>query len=81
MAECCIEAFACGLPVIGSDSGEIPYVLKDAGIVVGEKDQIGWIKAITDLLNSPSHRQELGKKSFRKGSYCLCLANHCSTAL
>jgi len=61
-----IEAFACGLPVIGSDSGEIPYVLKDAGIVVGEKDELAWVKTITDLLNSPSQRQELTQKALEK---------------
>ena len=32
-----IEAFACGVPVIGSDSGEIPYVIGDAGRVVGRR--------------------------------------------
>ncbi|MEA5575956.1 glycosyltransferase family 4 protein [Anabaena sp. UHCC 0451] len=61
-----IEAFACGIPVIGSDSGEIPYVIKDAGLVVGEKDQMGWIQAISDLLNSPSQRQELGQKGLER---------------
>ena len=54
-----IEAFACGVPVIGSDSGEIPYVIRDAGIVVGEKDEQGWIQALTDLLESPLKRAEL----------------------
>lgn len=54
-----IEAFACGVPVIGSDSGEIPHVIQDAGVVVGEKDEQGWAIAISDLLNSPSRRQEL----------------------
>jgi glycosyltransferase involved in cell wall biosynthesis len=61
-----IEAFACGIPVIGSDSGEIPYVIEDAGLVVGEKDKVGWVKAISDLLNSPSQRRELGHKGLER---------------
>lgn len=61
-----IEAFACGVPVIGSDSGEIPYVIQDAGVVVGEKDQLGWVAAISDLLNSPSRRQELATKGLER---------------
>ena len=54
-----LEAFACGLPVIGSDSGEIPYVIGDAGLVVGEKDEMGWSKALAGLLESPQQRQRL----------------------
>ncbi len=37
-----IEAFACGVPVIGSDSGEIPFVIGDAGRVVAEADVAAW---------------------------------------
>jgi len=33
-----IEAMACGVPVIGSDSGEIPHVLADAGRLFPEGD-------------------------------------------
>ena len=51
-----IEAFACGVPVIGSDSGEIPYVIGDAGRVVGEKDVVGWAAAIVELLDRPDLR-------------------------
>ncbi|HEY7340749.1 MAG TPA: glycosyltransferase [Ktedonobacterales bacterium] len=33
-----IEAMACGVPVIGSDSGEIPHVIGAAGMIVPEGD-------------------------------------------
>jgi glycosyltransferase involved in cell wall biosynthesis len=61
-----IEAFACGIPVIGSDSGEIPYVLENAGMVVGEKDESGWVAAISDLLENLSRRQALGQAGLEK---------------
>ena len=61
-----IEAFACGVPVIGSDSGEIPYVIQDAGVVVGEKDEQGWLEALSNLLESPSRRAELAAKGLER---------------
>jgi glycosyltransferase involved in cell wall biosynthesis len=54
-----IEAMACGVPVIASDSGEIPYVVGDAGIIVREDDLDGWVTAIQDLIDSPSTRKKL----------------------
>lgn len=56
-----IEAFACKVPVIGSDSGEIPFVIDQAGLVVGEKDVEGWTTAIAGLLESPGRRRELAE--------------------
>jgi len=61
-----VEAFACGVPVIGSDSGEIPYVIGDGGNVVGEKDIQGWINAISDLLDNPNKRAELSAKGLER---------------
>jgi glycosyltransferase involved in cell wall biosynthesis len=58
-----IEAFACGVPVISSDSGEIPYVVASAGRVVGEADETGWRDAIHDLLDSPTRRADLAARS------------------
>lgn len=41
-----IEAMASGVPVIGSDSGEIPRVLGDAGVVVPEGDAVALAAAL-----------------------------------
>jgi len=53
-----VEAFACGVPVIGSDSGEIPNVIGDAGIVVPEANPAALRQAILNLMNSPIARNE-----------------------
>jgi phosphatidyl-myo-inositol dimannoside synthase len=61
-----VEGFACGVPIIGSDSGEIPFVIKDSGIVVGENDVDGWSRAISDLLGDPSRREELASRGLNR---------------
>jgi len=61
-----IEAFACGVPVIGSDSGEIPFVIGDAGRVVAEADVDAWARAIGELLDQPRVREELGARSLER---------------
>ena len=54
-----IEAFACGVPVVGSDSGEIPQVVADAGRVVGESDVPAWTGALGELIENPAARVAL----------------------
>jgi len=55
-----IEAFACAVPVIASDSGEIPHVIGDAGLIVPEKDVLGWKHNIEMLLQNQDLRTRIG---------------------
>jgi glycosyltransferase involved in cell wall biosynthesis len=61
-----IEAFAAGVPVVGSDSGEIPFVIGDAGRVVAEADVAGWADAIAQLLDNPETRDELKSRGLAR---------------
>lgn len=61
-----IEAMACGLPVIGSDSGEIPRVLEDAGIVVAERDPRALARAIAFLMQDEAERRRYAQAGLRR---------------
>jgi glycosyltransferase involved in cell wall biosynthesis len=61
-----LEAFACGVPVIASDSGEIPYVVKDAGRIVGEQDEESWLRTLAELLENPTYRAELSARGLER---------------
>ncbi|HEU4883002.1 MAG TPA: glycosyltransferase family 4 protein, partial [Longimicrobium sp.] len=56
------EAMACGVPVIGSTSGEIPFVIADAGLIAPEDDVAAWTREIDALLASASRRAELSAR-------------------
>jgi glycosyltransferase involved in cell wall biosynthesis len=56
-----IEAMACGTPVIGSDSGAIPKVIGDAGLIFHECDAIALRDAISNLQTNPARRAELAE--------------------
>lgn len=58
-----IEAMACEIPVVGSDSGQIPYLIHDAGggLVFAEGDQEDLASKLLTLLDDPELRVRLGK--------------------
>jgi len=57
-----IEAMASGVPVISSDSGEIPHTVGDAGLIIPESDVAGFAKALSHVLESSQLQEELRGK-------------------
>jgi glycosyltransferase involved in cell wall biosynthesis len=57
-----VEAMACGVPVIGSNSGEIPNVIGDAGLIFPEGDVDALREHLSNLQNNPTLRDDLSKR-------------------
>lgn len=57
-----VEAMACEVPVVGSDSGEIPNVIGDAGFIFPEGDVCALKDILAQLMADPVLRAELGKR-------------------
>jgi glycosyltransferase involved in cell wall biosynthesis len=58
-----VEALACGVPVIGSDSGEVPFLIRrlGGGLVVPEGDVMALATAMTELMREPARRRALAE--------------------
>ncbi len=61
-----IEAMACKIPVIGSNSGEIPHVISDAGLVFPEGDIQSLANCLVKLMETPEVTQKLGEMGYQK---------------
>lgn len=61
-----LEAMGTGVPVVASDSGEIPHVVEDAGLIVPEADEPAWTAALGELLASPARRLELRSRGLAR---------------
>ncbi|GAC1314353.1 MAG: glycosyltransferase family 4 protein [Chloroflexota bacterium] len=57
-----MEAMACGIPVVACDSGEIPHVLGDAGLLVAEDRSDALRGALAHVLADAELRRELGRR-------------------
>lgn len=56
-----VEAMACGVAVLGSDSGAIPWVIGDAGRVFKEGDLESLVGELRSLLGGDALRRSLGE--------------------
>lgn len=57
-----IEGMACEVPVVGSDSGETPATIGEAGLIFKERDVKDLRKKIEGLMSNPNLRNSLAKK-------------------
>lgn len=57
-----VEAMASGVPVIGSDSGSIPGVIGDAGLIVPEGDAVALTRVIRDVKDRAALRADLAER-------------------
>lgn len=56
-----VEAMACGVPVVGSDSGEIPNVIGEAGLIFPEGDVEALRQCLGRLQGSAEERRVLAR--------------------
>jgi len=61
-----VEAMACGVPVVGSDSGEIPHVMGDAGLIFAEDDVAALGAHLVRLMQDAGLRAELARNGRRR---------------
>lgn len=61
-----IEAMACGIPVVGSDSGAIPEVINDAGLIFPEGDIDELADHIRSLVDDQDVRQRLSDRGLER---------------
>ncbi|ASW54806.1 glycosyltransferase family 4 protein [Plantactinospora sp. KBS50] len=61
-----VEAMACGLPVLGSDVGEIPYVIGDAGLTFPAGDVSAFAERLTRVRDQPSTARQLAANGLRR---------------
>lgn len=61
-----VEAMACGAPVVGSDSGEIPRTIGDAGLVFPEGDASALADRLARILRDPLLSAELQERGIER---------------
>jgi len=63
-----LEAMACGVPVITSNTSSLPEVVGDAGIMIDPQNEIALARQIERLLANAPLRVQLGKKGLARAA-------------
>ncbi|HHS96679.1 MAG TPA: glycosyltransferase family 1 protein, partial [Chloroflexi bacterium] len=57
-----VEAMACGVPVVGAESGEIPHVVGEAGLLFPEEDWEALRERLSRLMTDAELRADLARR-------------------
>ncbi|MEG4942023.1 hormogonium polysaccharide biosynthesis glycosyltransferase HpsO [Microcoleus sp. F4-D5] len=71
-----IEAMACQIPVIGSDCGEIPHVIGDAGLIFPEGNAGVLRECLQELMEGRELAADLGDRGYQRA-----MSNYTNKAL
>jgi len=71
-----IEAMACKIPVVGSDCGEIPHVIGDAGLIFPEGNAEKLRDCLRQLMQRPELAADLGDRGYHRA-----MSNYTNQAL
>lgn len=63
-----LEAMACGVPIVASDVGEVPYVVGDAGLIVPAHDPEALAGALAELRKRPQLAAQLGRAGIARAA-------------
>ena len=58
-----LEALACGVPVVASDTSSLPEVVGDAGVLVAPDDADGVAQALIRLLGDEAYHKEMQQRA------------------
>ena len=58
-----LEAMACGVPVISSNTSSMPEVIGDAGELISPKNKMAWVEAITRINGDDKLYVEMQRKN------------------
>jgi glycosyltransferase involved in cell wall biosynthesis len=61
-----LEAMACGVPVISSNTSSLPEVVADSGLLLSPHDESAWTNAIRQLLADPVQRARMVAAGFKQ---------------
>lgn len=64
-----LEAFSCGCPVIVSNTGSLPEVAGNSGVVVDASDESELLKSVEHVLNDDEFRSELIMKGYNRAAH------------